>query len=76
MLHRRIHGDPREVARLTMLLMFGDVNTTSVVLKWEDEKKLHYLTSVISASITSGESKYATYQRFFYKGVNSRAAMS
>lgn len=39
-----------DVACLTMLSVFGDSNSTAVVLKGEDEVKQRYLNSLMSAS--------------------------
>lgn len=40
----RVHPNSQNVARLTMLPMFGEVNAIGLVLKEEDEVKLSYLT--------------------------------
>lgn len=49
-----------DIARLTMLPMFGEANDMGIVLEEEDEVKLRYLTSTMIATRTSDKSTYAT----------------
>lgn len=61
-----------DLVRLTMLLMFGNVNVVGMVLKGEDKEKLGYLTSVMTASRLSGKSTYTTWIMFFDEGNDNR----
>lgn len=56
-----------------MLLMFGEANSIGFVLLEEDEVKVRYLTSTMTASKTSGKFTYAIWGRFFNEGDDSRS---
>lgn len=62
-----------DVARLLVLPMSRDVNAMGVILEGEDEVKLRYLTSPMTASRTSGKSIYATSIRFSNEGGDNRS---
>lgn len=62
-----------DVARLPVLPMFGDVNAMGVALEGEDEVKLCYLTSAMTASRTSDKSIYVTSIRFSNEGDDNRS---
>lgn len=55
----------KDVARLTMLPMFGEAN--AMELSWR-----RYLTSAMTASKTSCKATYATWLRFFDEGDDNR----
>lgn len=49
-----------DATRLTMLPMFRELNVIGLVLEKEDEVKMRYPTSAITASRTSSKFIYAT----------------
>lgn len=62
-----------ELARLTMLPMFGEATAMGDVLEEKDKVKLRYLTSTMTASRTSSMSTYATWLLFFDEGDDSKS---
>lgn len=52
-----------------------DVNTVGVALKVEDEGKLRYLTFTRATSTSSGKPTYATWSRFFMRGMAVRVGV-
>lgn len=53
-----------DMARLTMLPIFREVNAMPVVLEKEDEMKLRYLTSTMTTLKMFGELTYPTWIHF------------
>lgn len=52
------------------------MNAVGEALKVEDEEKLRYLTFTTATSTSSGKSTYATWSRFFMRGVAARVGLS
>lgn len=63
-LHRLSSPQLSKTCRLTMLLIFKEVNAMPVVLEKEDEMKLRYLTSAMTTLQMFGKSTYATWIHF------------
>lgn len=54
-----------------MMSMFRETNTVGVVMEEDDKVKLKYLTTVMTALMTSGKSTFTTWLRFFDEGMTA-----
>lgn len=63
------------VAHLSVLSLYKDMNTMDVVLGEEDEVKLEHLTSIMASSKMSGKFTYASWPRYLYEGEGSQSGV-